>query len=58
MSGHYQPLISTKLHEKPGIQSLAAAAVVTMDTDVNMSLRDRLVSMRIPNNVERYLDGI
>ena len=58
MSGHFQPLISTKLHEKPGIQSQAAAAVVTMDTEMDMSLRDRLVRMRIPNNVERYLDGI
>ena len=39
---------STKLHERPGIQSQAAAAVVNMDT----SLRDLLVRMRVPNNVE------
>ena len=33
---------STKLHERPGIQSqAAAAAVVTMDTDMDTSLRDR-----------------
>ena len=44
---------STKLHERPGIQSQAAAAVVTMDT----SLRDRLVRTLIPNNVERVRGG-
>ena len=43
---------STKLHERPGIQSQAAAAAVTRDTDMVTSLRDRLVRTRIPNNVE------
>ena len=41
---------STKLHERPGIQSQAATAVVTMDTDMDTSLRDRLVRRRIPNS--------
>ena len=31
----------------------AAAAIVAMDTDMDTSLRDRLVRKRIPNNVER-----
>ena len=44
---------STKLHERPGIQSQAAAAVVTKDADMDFSLRDWLVRMCIPNNVER-----
>ena len=44
---------STKLHETPGIQSQAEAAVVTMDTDMDTSLRDRLVRRRIPKNVKR-----
>ena len=40
---------STKLHERPGIQSQAAA----MNTDMDTSLRDRLVRTRMPTNVER-----
>ena len=39
---------SVKLHQRPGIQS----AVVTMDTDINTSLRDLLVRTGIPNNRE------
>ena len=39
---------STELHQRLAIQPV----VVTMDTDVDMSLRDQLVSSRIPNNVE------
>ena len=35
------------------IQSQAAAAVVTMDTDKDKSLRDRLMRRRIHNKVER-----
>ena len=35
------------------IQSQAAAAVVTMDTDMDTSLRDRLVRTHVPDNVER-----
>ena len=42
-----------KCDERPCVQSQAAAAVVTMDTDMDTSLRDRLVRTRIPNNVER-----
>ena len=33
-------------------QSQAAAVDVTMDTDMDTSLRDRLVRRRKPNNVE------
>ena len=44
---------SNDLHERPGIQSQAAAVVVTMDTDMDTSLGDRVVRMRIANNVER-----
>ena len=39
--------------QQPGIQSQAAAVVVTMDTDMDTSLGDRLVSTLIPNNVQR-----
>ena len=31
---------STKLHERPGIQSKAAAAVITLDTDMDTSLAE------------------
>ena len=44
---------STELHERPGIQSQAEAAVVSMDTDMDTSFRDRLVRTRIPNDVEK-----
>ena len=44
--------IDTKLHGRPGIQSQAAAAIVTMDTDTNTSLKDKLVRTLIPNNRE------
>ena len=44
---------SSKIHKRPGIQAQAAAAVVTMDTNMDTSLRDRLVPTRIPINVER-----
>ena len=37
----------------PLIQSHGAAAVVTMDTDMDTSVGDRLVRTRIPNDVER-----
>ena len=40
---------STKFHRRPGIQP----AVVSMDTDVDKSLGDRLVRTRKSNNVER-----
>ena len=53
VSTHHQQ----QLHERPGIQSQAAAAVATMDTDMDTSLRDRLVRRRIPNNVERRWGG-
>ena len=36
-----------------GIQTQAAVVVVTKDTDMDTSLRDRLVRMLIPNNVGR-----
>ena len=45
---------STKLQEKPCIQSQAGDVVVTMDTDMNTSMRDRLEPTRIPNNVEGF----
>ena len=44
---------SSKLHERPGIQSQAAAAVVTIDTDMDTSLRERLVRTRIPSIDEK-----
>ena len=40
---------STKLHERSGIYP----AIVTTDTDMDTSLRDRLVRIRISNNVVR-----
>ena len=53
LSKRFQRIINIKLHERPCIQSQAVAEVVTMDTDMNTSLRDRLVRTRIPNDVER-----
>ena len=50
---HHQHLIQQSFHERAGIQSQAEAAVVTTDTDMDTSLRDRLVRTCIPNNVER-----
>ena len=38
---------SNKLHERPGIQSQATAAVFAMDTDMDTSWKDRLVRTRI-----------
>ena len=49
LSMHHRHLI----HERPCIQSQASVAVVTMDSDMDTSLRDRLVRTRIPNNVGR-----
>ena len=45
---------SRKLHEGPGIQSQAAAAVVTMDTDTDTLLRDRLVKWKMVSTPELY----
>ena len=44
---------STTIHKRPDIQSQAATAVVTVDTDMDTPLRDRLVRTRIANNFER-----
>ena len=47
---HIMKIWLNKLHKRPGIQSQIAAAVVTMDTDMATSWRDRLVRTLIPNN--------
>ena len=54
VSTHHQTFDSTRLHERSGIQSQAAAAVITMDTDMDASLRYRLVRRRVP---KKMLEG-
>ena len=50
---HTSTFDSTNRHERPSIQSQAAAVVDTMDMDMDTSLRDRLVCTGVPNNVVR-----
>ena len=46
----FQHIIQQKVQH----QSKAAAVVITMETDMATSLRDRLVRTLIPSNVERW----
>ena len=52
VSTHYHLIQQTFKRSPVFSPRRAAAAVVTMDTDMDTTLRDRLVRKRIHNNVE------